>query len=115
MAAMSTALTHFASQGDSITYTYTGHTVSDPRIVLQKRRVPSGNKVVQETEITVLSGTQDSTGANIPQRVTFSAKVVYPSTGVYADVTAALAVFRDLVACDEFTTLCATQNPIKAI
>lgn len=115
MAALATTLTHFASNGDNITYTYTGHTVSDPRLVLQKRRVPAGNKVMAETTVTVLSGTQDASNANIAQRVTFSATVAYPITGTYADVTAALAIFRDVVACDEFTTLVASQNPLKAI
>lgn len=115
MAALATTLVHFASQGDNITYTYTGHTVGDPRLVLQKRRVPTGNRVMAETTVTVVSGTQDSTGANIPNRVSFSANIAYPVTGVYADVTAALAIFRDVVASDEFTAMVASQNPIKAI
>jgi hypothetical protein len=115
MAAMSTALTHFASQGDSITYTFTGHTAADPRLVLQKRRVPSGNRVMAENELTVVYGTQDSAGANIPQRISFSVRTAFPITGVAADMAAALVVLRDIVASDEFTNHYLSQNPIKAI
>ena len=113
MAGMTTTLTKFAQNGDSITYTCPGHTASDPRLVLQKRRVPTGNKVMAESTVTVLYGTQDIAGANIAQRVGFSANAAYPITGVAADVTAALATFRDIVNSDEFAAMVTSQNPLK--
>lgn len=113
MAAMTTALTKFAQNGDSITYTFTGHTASDPRLVLQSRRVPQGNKVMAENTVTVIYGTQDSGGANISQRVGFVAKWYYPITGQSADVTAAYATFKDIVNSDEFSSAVLSQNPLK--
>lgn len=46
MAAMTTALTEFSTNGDSRTYTTSGHTVSNPKLVTQKRRVPDRKSVV---------------------------------------------------------------------
>lgn len=113
MAAMSTALTEFADNGNSRTYSYTGHTVQDPKIVIQKRKVPSGNQVIAEDVITVLSGTEDANGDQLEQRVTFAATVRRPIQGIAADVTAALAVFRDIVAGDEFGNTVDTQEHLK--
>lgn len=113
MAAMTTALTEFADNGNSRTYTYTGHTASEPRLVLQKRRVPSGNQVVLEDEIMVLSSTEDSAGLPTPSNVTFSVIARRPKNGITADVTAALAIFRDIVAGDEFANTVSTQEWLK--
>lgn len=110
MAAMITALTEFADNGNSRTYTYTGHTASEPRLVLQKRRVPSGNQSVLEDVITVLSSTEDANGEALPSNVTFSVTLRHPKNGIAADVTAALAIFRDIVAGDEFANTVSTQE-----
>lgn len=112
MVAMTTTLKRFSSNGNSRTYTSTGHLVTKPKLVLQKRRVPSGNQVVQEDVITILHGTEDSSGAALAQRVSFSVTVRKPITGIAADVTAALAVFRDIVANDEFANVVDTQEPL---
>jgi len=113
MAAMTTALTEFSDNGNSRTYTYTGHTAQDPRLVIQKRKVPSGNQTVIEDTITVLSGTEDASGNPLSSRVTFQAVVRRPIDGVSADVTAALAIFRDIVAGDEFGNTVSTQEYLK--
>lgn len=110
MAAMTTALTEFADNGNSRTYTYTGHTASEPRLVLQKRRVPTGNSSVIEDTVSVLSSTEDATGDLLPSRVMFTATIRRPVDGIAADVTAALAIFRDVVAGDEFTNTVSTQE-----
>lgn len=110
MAAMTTALTEFSDKENQRTYTYTGHTVQDPRLVLQRRKVPVGSQVVAEDVVTVLSGTEDADGAILPQRVTFSATIRRPINGAAADVTSALAIFRDIVAGDEFTSVVTGQN-----
>lgn len=113
MAAMTTALTTFTNSGESRTYTYTGHTVADPRLVVQKRKVPSGTAVMVENSVRTLSGT-DVAGVAIPQRISFETIVRYPSNCTYADVTAALAVHRDIIASDEFTSSVQTANFVKA-
>lgn len=102
MAAMSTALTEFSDKENSRTFFYTGHTVSKPKLVLQKRKVPVGNQVTVEDTITVLCGTEDGDGAILDSKVSFTATVRRPKNGIAADVTAALAVFRDIIAGDEF-------------
>lgn len=110
MAGMATVLTEFADNGNSRTYTFTGHTVLSPKLVLQKRKVPVGNAIMQEDTITVLLGTTDSDGAVLPQRVSFQAQIRRPITGDADDVTAALAVFRDIIAGDEFGVTVNTSN-----
>lgn len=113
MAAMTTVLTEFSTLGDSRTYTAPSHVVTKPVLVLQKRKVPVGNQVVAEDVITHLQGTVDSAGATLPQKVSFSCTVRRPVDGIAADVTAALALFREIIASDEFTAVVNTQNYVK--
>jgi hypothetical protein len=113
MAAMTTALTEFSNNGDSITWTTSGHTASKPKLVLQKRKVPSGSQIVSETTIQVVHATEDDAGEVLPQKVAFEAKVRHPVNGQVADVTAVLAIFRDIVAGDEFGNMVTTQEPLK--
>lgn len=113
MTAMVTALTEFADNGNSRTYTYAGHTASDPKLVLQKRRVPEGNQTVVEDTVSVLSGTEDANGDVLPQKVLFTATIRRPVSGIASDVTAALAIFRDIIAGDEFANTVDTQEWLK--
>jgi len=110
MAAMATVLTEFADNGNSRTYTQATHTALKPVLVLQKRKVPSGNEVVIEDTVTVLSATEDANGDVLPSRVTFTATIRRPKDGIAADVTAMLAVFRDVIAGDEFANTVNTQE-----
>lgn len=110
MAVMTTALTEFADNGNSRTYTYTGHTSAEPKLVLQRRRVPSGSQTILEDTVQVLSSTEDSAGASLASRVSFQVTVRHPINGIAADVTAALAIFRDVVAGDEFANTVDTQE-----
>lgn len=110
MAVMTTALTEFADNGNSRTYTYTGHTAAEPRLVLQKRRVPSGDQTVQESTVQVVSSTEDSSGAILASRVSMQVTVRAPIDGIAADLTAVLAILRDIVAGDEFTNTVSTQE-----
>lgn len=114
MAAMSTALTVFADNGNSRTYTYTGHTALDPKLVIQRRRVPTGSQVIQEDSIKVLVVTPDAGGLMLSEKVSFEAIVKRPiSRADDTDVTAALAVFRDIVAGDEFGLMVSSQLFVK--
>lgn len=109
MAGMTTVLTEFSSSENSRTYVFSGHTPTEPRLVLQKRRVPSGQQIVAEDSMTVVYGTLDSDGLPIAQKVSFAATVRRPISGESADVTAALATFRDIVASDEFGAMVTGQ------
>lgn len=110
MAGQTTAITEFADNGNSRTYTYTGHTALKPKLVIQKRKVPSGNQTMLEDSIKILAATTDPDSAVMAEKVTFEAIVRRPTLGLAADVTAALAVFRDIVAGDEFGTMVNTQG-----
>lgn len=110
MAAMTTALTEFADNGNSRTYTYTGHTASEPRLVIERRKVATGSTSVIEDTIQVLSSTEDAAAEILSSKVLFEAKIRRPVNGIAADVTAALAIFRDIVAGDEFTNTVNTQE-----
>jgi hypothetical protein len=110
MAAQTTALTEFSDNGDSRTYTFTGHSVVKPKLVIQKRKVPGVNGKVAETSVSVICGTEDSLGAYLPEKVSFQVIVRTPINGITTDVDAALAVFRDIMAGDEFGFSIPTQN-----
>lgn len=107
MAAMTTTLTEFSDKENSRTYVVDGasHTASKPRMILQQRKVPGANQSIIEDEVSVLYGTTDADSNILDSRVLISAKVRRPKEGDAADMTAALAVFRDVVAGDEFTAV----------
>lgn len=110
MAGMTTVLTEFSSNGNSRTSTYAGHTALEPNLVIEKRRVPEGNQQMIEYSCKVIETTEDSDSAILSQKVSFEAVVRYPILGQSADVTAALAVFRDIIAGDEFANSVSTQE-----
>jgi len=110
MAAMSTALTEFSDNGNTRTYTYTGHTAQKPKLVIQRRRVPSGSQVVLEDAFRVIEATEDANGDVLAEKVSFEAVVRRPINGTGTEVTSALAIFRDIVAGDEFGVTVSTQN-----
>jgi len=113
MAAQITALTEFSDNGNSRVFTLTNHTVLKPLLVIQKRKVPSGNKVVVQDDITVSYATADVTGAVLPQRVAFNITVTRPLGHDAADVASALATVRDIIAGDEFENTVLTQEYLK--
>lgn len=110
MAAMTTALTEFADNGNSRTFTYAGHSASDPKLVIQRRKVAVGSTSMAEDLFQVISGTEDAGGDPLTSRVLIEAKVRRPVDGITADVDAALVIFRDIVAGDEFTNTVDTQE-----
>jgi hypothetical protein len=110
MAAMSTALTEFSQNGNSRTSTITGHTAVEPKLVIEKRRVPEGGQSMAEYSFKVVEATTDVDDIVLPQKVTFECIVRYPLLGDAAIVTAALAVIRDIVAGDEFGNSVTTQE-----
>lgn len=113
MVAMTATLTEFSINGNSRTYTTTGHSVEKPKLVLQKRRVPSGSQVVAEDVVTVLYGTEDADGTPLAQKISMEVKVRRPTKAIAADISAALVLFRDIVANDEFSNTIDTQEKLK--
>ena len=110
MAGMTTVLTEFSTSGNSRTTTLTGHTAVKPKLVIEKRRVPEGNQTMADYSFKVLLATEDADGVILSSKVAFEASVKHPIQGTAADVTAALAFFRDIVAGDEFANSVTTQE-----
>lgn len=110
MAAMSTALSLPEFNNGNITYMLTGHTFEKAQLVLQKKRVPSGAQTVATDTITVVYGTEDSNGELLPSKIAFEVSVRRPIGAIAADMTAALATFRDVVAGDEFAAVVDKQS-----
>jgi hypothetical protein len=113
MASFTTTISEFSDKENHRTYAITGHTVQTPRLVIQKRKVPSSSSANAETELMVVFGTSDAEGVPLSAKVAFSANVRYPANGDSADVSAALAVFRDFVASDQFTVLVNSQGYVQ--
>lgn len=110
MAAMTTALTEFSTMGNSRTSTLTGHTATKPYLVIEKRRVPEGNQTMAEYSCKVVKATVDGDGDVLSNKVSFEFVVRYPVLGLSTDVTAALAVIRDVIAGDELANSVDTQE-----
>lgn len=113
MVALATNLNEFSDKENSRTYVTDGHTTAQPRIVAQRRRVPQGNQVVSESVVDVVFGTKDASGAILPQKISFEAKVRLPVAADAADIAAAKALFREVVACDEFDAVVDGQMYLK--
>jgi len=110
MAAMTTVLTEFSTVANSRTSTISGHTAIKPKLVIEKRRVPENGQTMVEYSVKVVEATTDADSIVLSQKVSFEAIARYPLLGQSADVTAALAVFRDLIAGDEYTNSVNTQE-----
>lgn len=110
MAAMTTVLTEFSNNGNSRTCTTSGHTAKEPRLVIEKRRVPEGSQVMVEQSVKIVHSTEDDDGLILSNKVSFEAVSRYPLAGQAADVTAALTVFRDIIAGDEYANSVSTQE-----
>lgn len=114
MPTMATTLTEYSDEANSRTYTVPGHSIAKPKLLLQKRQVgAAGGKSSQDT-ISVVFGTANAAGAILPNRIAFEIVVRRPVEALAADVTAALALFKEVVASDEFTAVVNTQNYLKA-
>lgn len=113
MANFATVIAEFSDKENHRTYAIAGHTVKDPRLVIQKRKVPATVGASAESHLMVVFGTEDADGNPLASKVVFDAGVRYPSDGQSADVTAALAVFRDFVASDQFTALVNSQSYVQ--
>jgi hypothetical protein len=113
MTAIATVLTEFSDKENNRTYSIAGHTVQAPRLLIQKRKVPATAGAVSESNLQVVYGTTDADGMPLLSKVGMSANVRYPANGQDTDIDAALVVFRDLVASDEFTAMVHSQNYVK--
>jgi hypothetical protein len=113
MAAFSTVISEFSDTENRRTYAVTGHTVQAPKLLIQKRSVPKSATGVAESSLAVVYGTTDADGNIHQSKVGLTASVRYPADGQSSDIAAALVVFRDFVASDEFTALVNAQTYVQ--
>lgn len=113
MASFTTTISEFSDAENRRTYAITGHTVQAPRLMIQKRSQPKTPESNGSSSLMVVYGTEDANGDVLQSKVVFEASVRYPANCVSADVTAALAVFRDFVASDEFTNVVNAQSYVQ--
>lgn len=113
MAALATTLTHFSDKENARTWITAGHTASKPKIVIQKRRVPSGNQIVQEDTISVVHAGVDALSKVMAQKASFQLIIRQPIGMVGTTVADALAIFRDIVQSTEFGTTVTTSQYLK--
>lgn len=113
MASFTTTITEFSDKENNRTYMVSGHTVAKPKLVIQKRKVPATTTASSESSLQVVYGTEDSAGDPLTSKVVFLTSVRSPANGLAADVTAALAVYRDFVASDEFTAMVTSQAYVQ--
>lgn len=110
MAVMTTVLTEFADNGNSRTYTLPSHTATEPRLVIQKRKVAVNGTSMIEDIITSISSTEDAAGVLLDGKISFETKIRRPVNGIAADVTAAQTIHREIVASDNFANTVSTQE-----
>lgn len=113
MAAMTTVLKEHADYGNARTYTAPGHTALVPQLVLQKRKVlnsPDGNI---ESSVAVVFATKDTAGLTLQGKIRFEAVVRFPAQGDADDVAAAKALFREIIASDNFDDAVDDQNWVQ--
>lgn len=113
MAAMSAVLKEYATNGDSRTYTAVGHTYTLPKIVVQKRKLPSGSQPVAEASCAVVFGTTDPASLPLQPKFNFTVTARMPVDGNSTHRDAALVLFRDMVASDEFTAVITSLGFLK--
>jgi hypothetical protein len=113
MASFTTVIEEFSDENNRRTFAIDGHTVQQPMLLIQKRKVPSTLTSNAESELMVVYGTADAASEPLTSKVVMTANVRYPANGTAADTTAALAIFRDFVASDEFTAMVNTQSYVQ--
>lgn len=102
MAAMTTALTIYDGSQGSRVYVTPGHTAAKRQRLIQRRKEAVGGKTVMEDTIIVQFGTTDVDGVLLPQNISATVTVARPVGYNSADMSSLLALFRELVASDNF-------------
>lgn len=111
MAAMTTALADYTYNGNVRAFKHPNHTAQKAKLITQKRKAAVGTTGVSEDNISVAYTTLDANDIPIPAKVTFSVNVRRPSNmaGDATEVTDALALFREIIASDNFGSVVTSQ------
>lgn len=109
---IATTLTSFSENGNVKTYVAPQHSVAEPRLVIQKRKVATSVKGTAETSVKVVYGTSDTAGP-IASRVSFEVIARCPVGGDMTDYDDAMSLFKEIVASDEFDAAVTAQTWVK--
>lgn len=113
MANMITVLTGpIARNGMTSTYTTLGHSLSKPKLVIQKGKAPSNPDASGESRVSVIHATTNSDGDILAGKIVLESSCRHPVNGQETDLDAAIVIFRDFVASDQFVTAIKAHAPI---
>lgn len=110
MAAMTTALTEFSNSGNSRTSTLVGHLATSPRLVIEKRVVPTSGSTIVQQSVKVVYATTDAESNPHTSKISFEIVARYPIDGQATDVASALGIISDIVSGDEYANSVNTQE-----
>lgn len=113
MAQIATSLVDFFDNGNVRTYAAPAHSVQKPRLVQQRRKVAFNSTSTAETSCKVVFGTTDSESVVLTSKYSFEVVVRGPVNGNATDRDAAKALFREIIASDNFDAMVAGQLWIK--
>lgn len=105
-------LTEFSDSENARTWVLADHTINEPRVVIQKRKIAnpaSTGAGTQHSELKVVYGTSDADGNPMSQKISIDTVVRYPVGATLADVQAAVDSFQILVASTNFDSLVEKQ------
>lgn len=91
--------------GYNKTWSLPGHTTTLPRLILQKRRVPTGKQTTSENAVTFLRAGNDANGNLLPSKGQVLCAFKEPVGFLAADRDALVADFRNFVNGDEFAAM----------
>lgn len=95
------------------TYSLSGHLPNKPRLVIQKRVVPSSLNGVDSMSIKTVYGTEDAEGLILLSKFTAETIIRLPRDGLAADQALLLAAHGDIVASAEYAASVASFNYIQ--
>lgn len=109
MANMSTSLVTFSENGNKRTSAAPSNTAALPRLILQQRSIASGVEGVSEMQHRVVFGAADASGLPIVQRISFLVLARIPILARSTEVDAAKALYREMIASDNWAASVAGQ------
>lgn len=113
MAAFTTVITEHNDSENRRVYAITGHTASMPKLLIQKRKEPTATNKVASDTLMVVYGDEDASAVPIENKCVLEAVIRRSIEGSSTISAAALAVFRDFVASDQFAAIVSGQTYVQ--
>jgi hypothetical protein len=113
MAAFTTALKTFSDEGNKRTFTLSAtHTASEPRVLIQTRRVAEGVQTTMKNGLKLVFGLVDGSSVPRPEKLSGDLTVSVPVGTADATIDTFHARLSEYIASDEFKAALKTQNYI---